>query len=854
MVPALLALHNFLCYGETCPPIDFTGIHVACLTGENGNGKSAILDAITWALWGQARAHTDDELIHLGRTEMEVEFEFWMGEQRYRVIRKRKKGTQRSSGTTALEFHLAGLDGWKPLTANHVRDTELAIKTVIKLDYETFINSALLIQGRADEFTLKAPGERKRILAEILGLSIYDELEKQARYERELRNDAVRALERETEDIERALLQEPAYNEERSQIAAALSATEGELTRQGELLSSLREAERLIELQRQQADHAARAFQEAAAQVERESRRVEEHRRRIERHETVVREAVTIRSGFQRLQDARVQEQEFSRRQATLAGLERRSAVLAAAVEKARMQLLSDERQLDSDVARLTAAAAPRGELRVERERIQQQLGFLETDASRLEGLRQDEQEEREVISALNSENRRLRDEMDAIKGKQTELSTTTVCPLCQTELGAGGQAHIVDAYQQQGSQLAAQFRQNRTRIQEREARANGQRNEIARLDKDVQERRTRLSHENGAIERKLQEVEEADKLLPERQSALAALRDRLAQGDYARDEAQELATLADEIDKAGYDEDAHERVRATIEAAAPFEQRQRELDLAEAQLVGERAALESAEAALAEWQVQLGRRKEEAERLQAAVQSHPQSAGRLAELQAACEQLQQQQRRLQQAMGAIEQKLDDCARLRLQRDDKAAKLKREALERQVYEELTVAFSKRGIQALLIDRALPEITEEANRLLGRMTNNRMQVMMDTQRQTQKGTLTETLDIRIADELGTRNYELFSGGEAFRVNLALRIALSKVLARRAGAPLPTLVIDEGFGSQDAAARERLIEALNVIQSDFQCLLVITHLEELKDQFPVHIEVVKTPDGSIATVVA
>jgi exonuclease SbcC len=67
-------------------------------------------------------------------------------------------------------------------------------------------------------------------------------------------------------------------------------------------------------------------------------------------------------------------------------------------------------------------------------------------------------------------------------------------------------------------------------------------------------------------------------------------------------------------------------------------------------------------------------------------------------------------------------------------------------------------------------------------------------------------------------------------------------------------LPTLVIDEGFGSQDAAALERLVEAINVIQSDFQCLLVITHLAELRDQFPVQIAVTKTAEaGSSAVVV-
>jgi exonuclease SbcC len=81
-----------------------------------------------------------------------------------------------------------------------------------------------------------------------------------------------------------------------------------------------------------------------------------------------------------------------------------------------------------------------------------------------------------------------------------------------------------------------------------------------------------------------------------------------------------------------------------------------------------------------------------------------------------------------------------------------------------------------------------------------------------------------------------------------VNFAIRIALSKLLARRAGAQLQLLVIDEGFGTQDAEGRERLVEAINSIQDDFQRILVITHIEELKDAFPVRIDVVKTAQGS------
>ena len=93
----------------------------------------------------------------------------------------------------------------------------------------------------------------------------------------------------------------------------------------------------------------------------------------------------------------------------------------------------------------------------------------------------------------------------------------------------------------------------------------------------------------------------------------------------------------------------------------------------------------------------------------------------------------------------------------------------------------------------------------------------------------------------------------SGGEAFRVNFAIRLAISKLLTQRAGAKLQLLVIDEGFGSQDALGRARLVEVIDTIKDDFEKILVITHLEELKEEFPVRIEVTKEASGSTFEVI-
>src|SRR5205085_791542 len=103
------------------PTLELSDIGMACLSGDNGHGKSALLDAITWSVWGEARARSDDELVHSGRVDMEVQFEFRIDRVQYRVLRKRRKGTGNSPGRSILEFHVRSGDDWKPLTGASIR-------------------------------------------------------------------------------------------------------------------------------------------------------------------------------------------------------------------------------------------------------------------------------------------------------------------------------------------------------------------------------------------------------------------------------------------------------------------------------------------------------------------------------------------------------------------------------------------------------------------------------------------------------------------------------------------------------------------------------------------------------------
>ena len=136
-----------------------------------------------------------------------------------------------------------------------------------------------------------------------------------------------------------------------------------------------------------------------------------------------------------------------------------------------------------------------------------------------------------------------------------------------------------------------------------------------------------------------------------------------------------------------------------------------------------------------------------------------------------------------------------------------------------------------------------------------LSDGQMTVSIDPIRETKSKTLKETLEIGVYDAAGgKRAYEMYSGGERLRIDFALRVALSRLLATRAGTRLETLVVDEGFGSQDAEGRTRLLEAIMKVRSEFRTVLVITHIDDLKEHFPVRIEVRKDPQaGSRVTVV-
>ncbi len=845
MIPLKLRMRNFMCYSEDLPPLDLSDLHVACLVGDNGHGKSAILDAMTWALWGKARARSDDELIHQGKTEMEVELEFLLADNRYRIIRKRDK---RRRGRSSLEFQLKDNGRFRPLTGDTIRQTQNKIIDALRMDYETFINSAFLLQGRADEFTTKPPAERKRILGEILGLSLYESLEERAKERVKEKEFQLREVRSALEGIERELTRMPEYEkgvtEARkiaTQLARQLRQEQGELQRK-------REIKRELDLKVAQVEEILQRIKEGEGELTHIERETDLAENRLKGYQEILAQERRIEEGFASLVAAREANETFNRRLTRLAKLSEERSQLERVINEARGALTLERGLSLERIAQLKAQIERRPSLEEELASFRRQLDRLALLEGELEGKRAHERATSQEIVSLQATNEGLFSEMQLLKEKLSLLEEAEAkCPLCEQDLTEIEITRIAEKYRSQGEEKGDLYRHNKRRVEELRGRLKDLQKEIKGLEEEVKKRPSLQSQKDMASQA-LAQVEEAEKTLAQEKERLQALQERLEKNEYAREEQGLLTALEQQIKGLGYDPQEHEEIRTRLSSLANYEAEMRELERARQGVEATKEALERARESYIRWQNTLAADKARGEALEKEITELEKAVEGLEEQERLVQRLQDDESQARQALGAAQERLDHCRGLEKEKEAKLAQEQEITEEKTIYEELQLAFGKKGVQAMIIESALPELEEEANRLLSRMTDGRMHVHFETQRTTKKGETVETLEIKISDELGTRSYELYSGGEAFRVNFAIRIALSKLLARRAGARLETLIIDEGFGTQDTVGRERLIEAINSIQDDFALILVITHIEELKDAFPVRIDIFKTPEGS------
>ena len=1012
MIPLQLSLKNFLSYSEAS--LDFTGLHTACICGANGAGKSSLLEGITWAIWGECRAVSEDDAISNGAMDVRVDFTFGMHGETCRVIRTRQR-----DGSGGLEFQIQTSGGqFRTLTQKGIRSTQALIDDYLKIDYDTFINSAYLRQGKADEFMLKKPAERKQILADLLKLDRYEQLADRAKEsakqyklqvevlteslaedllqlaqiegimqqrdevklqiaqlqqvqvieEQEL--ESFKTIARQRETWQQQLVWEQKRDRELIQTAAQIQADLQLLTTDKNRLDSLliRSAEISIAYQiylslQQQVETLDRQFdtyqqaqinqQRLQQQLERQTQELQltlgksqaELALVIQQEQELIDVLATtgdVTKAIAQLQICRQQLVELDRLQVAVLPLQQDRILLIGKIDRetAKVQAKLNELILREQQVKLKTDEHPQ---------LVHRLNLLDTQIGELDNKKvyQKRIEEKgltkgENLQRLESDIRNYQRQLVELDRKLELLETPDAsCPLCDRPLDENHWEHVltsakserknieqqISATQEEHSRYERERQALRTEYQqlqrelagseslrEQRGKFQAQLDTISELQVNLQE----IAIEKSQIEIAIESKSYASKLQTQLQELLVQLAatnyseqsHALARGDVDKlrwaeikqekikdaerkqqqltirksqleievtkiesdihqlqtdsDLRIELQTIDRQIEELGYDRNYHNQAATDLRQSQSIQLQYQEVQQAkqtQPQLLDRINIL-----ATNDRQNSVDRQQStiEIDRISGEIAKIPDNDNRIRAIEQQLTERRQQLDTNLSILGSLEQQLTQLNNIKEQLRSQEQQLDTYKQQQKIYDELGKAFGKNGIQALVIENILPQLEAESNQVLSKLSNNQFHVQFITQKatkssRTKKASIKsakfiDTLDIVIGDANGTRSYETYSGGEAFRINFSIRLALAKLLSQRAGTPLQMLIVDEGFGTQDREGCDRLIAAINAISADFACILTVTHMPQFREAFQTRIEVHKTSKGSQLQVIS
>lgn len=900
MIPQKLQIKNFLSYGPNLQTIDFTNYGLICLSGKNGHGKSALLDAMTWALWGQARkiagaTKADQGLLRLGQTQMLVVFDFLFGGKTYRI--RREYMETYGKPVNILEFGMVDpeTDTLIPLTDKTIRATQEKIEQTLRIDFESFSNSAFLRQGSSNEFSKKSPKDRKQILATILGLDQYEVIRKLAQEK--------------IKDAQAKMTILTTLQEKRIQELTAQERLDGELITLTAQMNDIEIAEKNLHTVRLAHTKYQSDYAEKQKQYHNFSFQLQQLDETATTHKTQLRELLaqwrSINKKKQSLANFHNLEQEKNRIIAAIAqhqklfqeNLEHRQTLLTLTQNIA----IIEQQYKDEHTKKNHALQLELERLRAERnnhllqlkniaEQIEQQTTAQHTLTTQVTALKQEltqlTQQPQDIAHAEAQLERRkniyqqfvasgnwINSELNNCNNRKKLIhEDDPSCPLCEQNLSASRRRFLKANFEKQESFLNHRLQRLKRIIPLIKEKLVAEHAQLVKNKEQSQQVHTLTAKiiDLVSAQEKITELiaqltathaqqtkydEHYAKMIAEKQQSIEQF---VLQLVHINDEQyiqliMQKKLLEQQLHKHTYSEDDYKKDQATLAAIEAqrseydslnrdiTHQENRKNDIQKLcntlkQMKATINTISAQRAALGDLSVQLRALEEQEKNLE-------NKSG----------ELKKQKEILLHTKGSIE---NQCAQLKkISHEFEQEKNNITQLQRIIedYQTIATATGKDGIQALLIEEAIPEIEQEANYLLSRLTNNQAQIFIESLRDLKKGGTKETLDIKISDQAGIRPYEMFSGGEAFRIDFALRIAISKLLARRAGTALQILIIDEGFGSQDEEGLGYIMDALHKIEEDFSKIIIVSHLPSMKDQFPVQFFIEKGVQGSTVSII-
>jgi exonuclease SbcC len=756
------------------------GTGLTGIIGPNGAGKTTLLEAIAWAMYGMPAARGSRETIRRRnappRSKVEVELQFALGAHEYRVVR----------GLTSAELYQDGDSS--PVVTSLGAVTE-RVTRLLGMTRDEFFNTYFTGQKELAVMAAMSAPERAQFLSRVLGYERLRAAQERLREKRSAlraRLDALRAglpdvaeLEEEDARARERLASAEAAEEAASTRFVDTSAALAEQRPRWEALQQLRDRALRLENDLRIAEHAQASATERAARLERQAAEAAGARgqldtlwRRLESLPALREEADRLRG----LADG------FAARQATGAQLEEVRTTLARLRERiAQVPVAASVAAAEHRVADLRAAHA---------------AGSLDAEERRTGWVR-DAQDARTKRQGLLDQYRDLKEQRERL----VQAGPDGVCPTCARPLG-GEFGNVLGVLDRQLEDVLFNGNFYKQRIEQLQPEPP----ELLEAERRRLALEAELADASAELVRLTQQVQDGVSL--ERDAA--SLAERAAGLDA------DLERLPSSHDQARYEEVEHEvraleplmlqaeRHRLAAERAEIVQAEHAEA-VAALRAAADRAAALRAEVAALGYEERAYRDAREAE--QAA--DHARREAELALVQARAE------------AAAAAESLSAVARRRAERATREAEAQRTAGELALHQELDRALG--DLRTELNAHLRPDLSDLASGFLADLTRGRYAEL-------------ELDDDYVATLLDDGDPKtVISGGEEDIANLALRLAISQMIAERAGQPLSLLVLDEIFGSLDEDRRMAVVELLRSLADRFPQVILITHIDSVREGF-------------------
>jgi exonuclease SbcC len=788
-----ISLHNFRKFrdAELTFPDGIIGF-----VGANGSGKSTIIEAIGWAIYGNRVARTSrDEVARMGMPPIDecwVRLEFELGGTTYEVFRMLTKKS------TDAQVKVNGM-----IAASSTQAVTTFLEQKLRMDYDAFYTSIVARQQELNALSEKSPAERKKSMLRMLDIDLLDDAIRRVREDRRHKEAVVDNLEKTLVDIDDLAekIRETKQNLARHQ-AAHKTATADLAT----LKKKLEEAKGHRDAEKKRADAVKHLTKEVELIEERIRHKTETLDRLRRERDDLIKKQVQYDALRPQLRDYR--------------RVRTKMAEMEAAKEShlRRQHLLGQIRDIEEELARVQDAISALRERTPEQRRVQKEMREA---TERLKETERALQQVETSLLSVETEKRHLEQqnkELERERAAVLDLGPESNCPTCGRPL----ENHY--------ETLVANFEKDIGAIEQKIG-------EHERKETDCRKVRQELSQKKEALEKRIAHLDRTTTDHLRMQERLAALNERLDEQTERRDRLLEQVRGIGEI---SFSDETYAKL---VETA-------RRLETLDHQALVFKTALEKMpelDADISRTEQELGTLEKERAARMADVEKLAFDANRFEELERSLADVtaafHAKREELIRLEGAIENERAACTRVQEEYDrQQELRAHLSALRAEIVNLERLAGDREtgllnDFKNYLIARIGPALSYHASHLFATFTNGKYSEIE----------IGDNYDIFVYDRGEKFELARFSGGEKDLANLSLRLAISQLIARKADVTLEFIALDEIFGSQDRERRKNVLNALAELKHQFRQIVLITHIDEIKDAMEHIVTVSEDEDG-------